>query len=534
MPIECPLFTRVCTEIFGEIWSANEHRIMTQAIVMLEWADLDPRLGLRSLGNWAPAVLPDILQSVRNRGALLNELLSAVAENLPVAICFPTLPLPPVAFTPGWLASELELELRAVVAGLSAASARNRNVRVLSPQQIDRLSPLAARMDVRSELMNGFPYHLAHASILAQQIVELLSNIVPKKGLITDLDGTLWRGILGELGADGVSWDLDRHGHMHAVYQQLLHSLAEAGVLIAVASKNEPALVEAAFRRQDMILPATAVIPWQVHWGPKSESVTRILQSWNIGADAVVFVDDSAAEIAEVQSIHPQMECIEFPTDQPQAMYEVLRHLRDLFGKVAISAEDGIRRQSIRNVLEISDYKNIAAGSPNRFLEQAEAELSFSFAKEPLDPRAAELINKTNQFNLNGRRYTPSEWWKYVRNPETFLLVVSYRDKYGPLGKIAVLTGQRRKAVLRIDNWVMSCRAFGRRIEFKCLEVLLDKYDAMEVAFDFLPTERNGPLRTFLELILGHTPTSGCTASRSELLANSPETFHTIAELSNG
>src|SRR5258708_40172043 len=105
------------------------------------------------------------------------------------------------------------------------------------------------RLDVQSELLSGFPYQLSHASALAELLAALVRNPIAKKGLITDLDDTLWAGILGESGVDGISWHLEQKAHIHGLNQQFLASLASAGVLIAVASKNDPALVEQAFER---------------------------------------------------------------------------------------------------------------------------------------------------------------------------------------------------------------------------------------------------------------------------------------------
>jgi FkbH-like protein len=526
----------ISSGLYGDFWG-NLERARNAAdaiIILLEWTDFDPRLGLRSLGSWAPSELPGLVESAQSRGELLEALVSASAKHSPVAICFPTLPLPPVAFTPGWQASELELDLRALIASSSRRCGRIENVRVLSPQRIDQLSPFADRLDVRSEMITGFPYQLAHASILAEQLVRLLGDDAPKKALITDLDGTLWHEILGEVGAESVTWDLDHRSLLHGVYQQFLQSLAQAGVLIAVASKNDPALASEAFRRKDMILDPESVFPMEVNWGPKSESIARILKVWNISAEAVVFVDDSPAELGEVRSVYPQMECIQFPTDEPQAIYQILYQLRDLFGKGLVTEEDGLRSQSIRRSNDLGIDKEIASGSSESLLRQAEAELSFDFTKDPLPPRALELLNKTNQFNLNGRRLNASEWQKYVARPDVFLLLVSYRDKYGPLGTIAVLSGSRRQDSLCVDYWVMSCRAFGRRIEYKCLDFLLENYKASEIKFDFLSTERNGPMKNFLESIQGAPPAPGCTLHRDEFNEKCPETFHAVVEVSHG
>src|SRR5204863_9577670 len=149
----------------------------------------------------------------------------------------------------------------------------HRRVRLLSSRRLDELSPLARRFDVKAEITSGFPYSLEHASSLAELLAAFIQDSPPKKGLITDLDDTLWAGILGEIGVDRITWDMAGHAHMHGLYQQFLGSLASAGVLLAAASKNDRALVEQALARGDMLLSKESLFPLDVHWKPKSESV---------------------------------------------------------------------------------------------------------------------------------------------------------------------------------------------------------------------------------------------------------------------
>ena len=113
---------------------------------------------------------------------------------------------------------------------------------------------------------------------VAELSVECLFPPLPKKGLVTDLDETLWKGVLGDVGVNGVSWCLDDHSQPHALYQQLVASLAESGVLVAIASRNDPALVRQAFERQDVLLNEEQVFPIESNWGAKSESIGRILR----------------------------------------------------------------------------------------------------------------------------------------------------------------------------------------------------------------------------------------------------------------
>ncbi|MGH9448646.1 MAG: HAD-IIIC family phosphatase, partial [Terriglobia bacterium] len=297
------------TGLYGD-FAGNAERVddagIDAAAAALEWPDLDPRLGIRQLGGWGPKELPDILNGVEAR---LERLRAAItrgeAAGAPVLVfSLPTLPLPPLAITAGWQASQFDLELREKLAGFAAWAAKRQNVRMVSVERLDQLSPAPERLDVRSDLLTGFPYKLGHAGALAQLLASLIRNPIPKKGLITDLDDTLWSGLLGEVGIDGIAWDLDHGAQIHGIYQQFLRALAEEGVLIGAASKNDPAVVEEAFHKAAPLLPLERIFPLEVHWSRKSESVTRILQAWNVGADSVVFVDDSAMEIADVKRTH--------------------------------------------------------------------------------------------------------------------------------------------------------------------------------------------------------------------------------------
>jgi len=504
------------------------------AVAILEWQDFDPRLGIRALGGWEPGLLPEILRNAKSRATLISQAVLKTSRRMRVGICFPTLPLPPVSHVSGWQCSAFEAELRACVSETAATVAKFSNVRLVSPGRLDALSPLRCRFDVKSEVLTGFPYHMPHVTVLAGMLASAIHDSTPKKGLITDLDDTLWKGIVGEVGPDGVAWDLDGHAQIHGLYQQLLHSLPKAGTLLAVASKNDPKIVAEIFEKRSMVLPADAVFPIEAGWGPKSESVNRILKAWNVGADAVVFVDDSPMELAEVKAAHPQIECIQFPKDDPAALYNLLERLRDLFGKSELQEEDGIRLESLRRASSMPEPVYRAGAEADSFLEQAEAELTISFNTGNVDPRALELTNKTNQFNLNGKRHTEASLKEYAQDPRAFLMVVSYKDKYGPLGKIAVLAGRRSGKKLRIENWVMSCRAFSRRIEYRCLEELIEKFDAKEIELDFAATPRNEPLQTFLAEILQAAPESPSRLRAADFLERKPKTYHRLLEAVNG
>jgi FkbH-like protein len=517
--------------VFGDLAGNLERLAKVQdstIVVVMEWKDLDPRLGIRILGGWNPSQLNEFAQAVSDHAERALAAIEALAARNTVVVALPSLPVPPVAFTPSWRMSQLEGELLETRASLSARLHKLSGVKIVSGQRLDLLSPPAERFDAKAEWNTGFPYSLSHADKLAGLIVNLIKNPQPKKGLITDLDNTLWSGILGEVNPEGISWDLDHHTLKHGIYQQVLASLAESGILIGVASKNDPALVEEAFRLRKTAMVRDRIFPLVANWGPKSESVRKIIETWNIGADSVVFVDDSPLELAEVKAAYPGVECVFFPKDDDKAVYELLFQLRDLFGKTSITAEDGLRMESIRASATIAEVSRGEGYTPERFLQEAGGKLVISFAKEPHDPRALELINKTNQFNLNGKRHTEGSWHQYLNDPTAFLMLVSYEDKFGPLGKIAVMAGRAENGKLTIDHWVMSCRAFSRRIEHGCLQQVFAKFAAGEAKFDHVKTQRNQPVQDFFTELTGDA--DAVAISQQDLSERCPPVYLEIQE----
>jgi FkbH-like protein len=522
------------TGLFGDLAGSLERldaKTLDGLTVAMEWSDLDSRLGIRELGGWQVSDVDEVVSSVDRQISRLQHALKSAARSAPVVVSLPTLPLPPLFYTPPNIYSAEKAKLFLSLAKFAADLAEEPGIRVLDSQALDSASPPATRFDIKSEILSGFPYKLPHASALAQLLASLLQPRSPKKGLITDLDDTLWSGILGEVGVDGVNWSLEHHSHIHGLYQQFLSSLASAGVLVGVASKNDAAFVQQAFDRKDLLLKKDKVFPFEVHWHRKSDSVQRILKSWNIGPEAVVFIDDSPMEAAEVKAAFPAMECLVFKKDDYQSVWELLANLRASFGKTAISKEDGIRLESLRSAAPLLDALGQDGNASDEFLKRADAFVSFDFTKRPKDGRAFELVNKTNQFNLNGKRFSESEWTKFLADPASFLVTVTYQDKYGPLGKIAVLLGKVEDKKVHVAAWVMSCRAFSRRVEHHSLKRLFEKFDADEAVFDFQATERNGPTQDFFLELVGDPPQPGLKVSRTSFLEKTPSLFHRVEEM---
>lgn len=517
------------TGLFGDL-AGNLDRYLSTAkepgVLLVEWADLDPRLGMRQSGGWGRSIVPDVLETVE---VGLDRLLRSIESNPTgpsILITPPTLPVAPVLSVPGWQVNELDARCQELLGHFVVRAVAIPRVRVIRTDSFK--CRIEDRLDLKSWWQAGFPYQLSFASELGARMATALAPGDRAKGLITDLDDTLWAGILGEVGVDGVQWDLEHHATMHGAYQQLLQSLAEDGVLVAVASKNDQELVEQCLRRRDMLVRPGSIFPVEAHWQPKVHSVARILETWNVGADSVVFIDDNALEIESVRAAFPTMRCRLFPVDDPDALWSFLGELNDLFGKAERSEEDLLRIESIRGSTARKSAVAVNEAAEEHVLQTSGGELTLVPITVPPDPRALDLLNKTNQFNLNGKRYTEAEWLALLESKGAVAWLASYRDKFGPLGRIAVLAGHLRNHELVVSAWVMSCRAFSRRIEHAMLEHIFEKESVDEIVFQFRATQRNTPLREFLKQVTGSTPVADVRLTKSVLDARKPKRYFTV------
>jgi FkbH-like protein len=516
----------VATGLFGDL-AGNIARIAPgqAAAIVLEWSDLDPRLGFRALGGWSASGGADVLQSAAARLQALGNQILRVSQSSPLTVVLPCSPLAPVSFAPHWMADRITIGIRRVLAEFAARILEADNVRLLNN---DALALFAGEtFQLKAELEHGFPYSLPYADFLAETIALGLGGLKPKKGLITDLDDTLWAGILGEDGLDGVRWSLEHHAQTHGLYQQMLASLAESGVLLAVASKNDSRLVEEAFAKLALVVKPDTLFPRVAHWGPKSQSVRSILKAWNIGAADVVFVDDSPTELEEAQTAFPELTCLQFKALDAAYSHGLLLQLRNLFGKERLQAEDALRAITVRTASRVLEEREAAAGE-DEFLQGLGATLTMSVETRFAAGRALELLNKTNQFNLNGRRYELTDWAALESDPGRLLLVVEYADKHGSLGKISVLSGVKMGDAFKVDAWVMSCRAFSRRIEHAVIEFLFREFGLRVIELAYAPTAKNAPFAEFLRQVAATTEPGPARIDRDFFARQRPPLFHEI------
>jgi FkbH-like protein len=359
--------------------------------------------------------------------------------------------------------------------------------------------------DRRLYYVAKLPWHESFLPILADEMVRHVGAALGRirKCLVMDLDNTLWGGVIGEDGPEGVRVGMDDPvAEAHFDLQRKILALKKRGVLLAVCSKNNPADVEEMFRiRSEMPLRRDDFVCMEVGWEPKTEGLKRIAEQLNIGTDSLVFLDDSPAELELIRQLMPEVECVAVPED-PAARPMCLDRVHSL-DRAIITAEDLARtsqyQANARRQTERHQFADLHA-----YLVSLETRVLLRPAPAELLPRAHQLFSKTNQFNLTARRYVIGQLESWARQDSALLLLAHARDRFGDLGWIgAVLVRRLDEPEPRIENFVLSCRVMGRAVESAMLnrvkELVFQRAGVRSINAEFLPAARNAPVREFYE-----------------------------------
>ena len=344
-------------------------------------------------------------------------------------------------------------------------------------------------------------------ALLAEVGKECVRHVVAASGrarkcLVLDLDNTLWGGVLGEDGADGIHVAPgDAQGEAFHAFQRRIRALKRRGILLALCSKNDPALVEQAFgQHPDMPLQLCDFSARAIGWEPKSAGLASIAAQLNIGVDSLVFMDDNPAEIAEVCAALPDVESVLLPRD-PADYVATLDNLPS-FEKSRLGAEDAARSRLYAEAATRAAAIAISSG-PGDYLADLDMTVTIWRATSADTSRVHQLLAKTNQFNVTTKRYSVAEVQQFIDAPDCRLTVCSLRDRFGDFGTIGLCLALREDDVLRIDSFVMSCRALGRGVEAAFLGELKQhasgETDGRAITARFVPTERNAPAAHFFD-----------------------------------
>lgn len=365
------------------------------------------------------------------------------------------------------------------------------------------------------------PFAFSLAPLVADRLLATLAPLFGKsrRGLILDLDNTLWTGVIGDDGLAGiVIGQGSAVGEAHLALQRLVLAYRRLGVVIAVCSKNEDAIAREPFRSHpDMLLREEHVAVFQANWTDKATNVKTIADTLALNPEAFVFVDDNPAERARVRQHFPEIAVPELPDDP--ALFAMYLAGGGYFESSGLNADDlnraeayagNARRAAIRE--QLGDY--------GAYLESLEMTLTISPFDEIGRGRIAQLIAKSNQFNLTTRRRQEAEVAQVEQSPAHIGLQIRLKDAFGDNGMISVVILEVADDSLVVDTWLMSCRVLEREVEHAVLNKIVALARARGLRYvvgRYIPTDRNAMVRDHYAR-LGFAPLSGEQSEGSETL----------------
>ena len=357
----------------------------------------------------------------------------------------------------------------------------------------------------RDWMMYRNPFADIFSAHLSGQIVRhLIATMRPsKKCLVLDCDNTLWGGIIGEEGISGIWLSDEFPGRAFVEFQKTCKALSDSGVFLAISSKNDLAAVLEVFETHPaMVLKKEDIAVFSVNWNEKSINIQSIAVDLNIGTDSLVFIDDSDYELMEVSTHLPEVTCLKVPVEIAE-LSQLLMERRDLFDRPSITKDDKHRTDRMRHevVRRQAQHNSESAMSHQEFMLTMNFEVAVYSPQTTDAPRLAQLINKTNQFNLTSRRYSLSDVNIFLCRNDIWCYALSARDKFGEYGLVGVCIINIEELIPRLDIFLMSCRVLNRGVEtalIACVADDLAQHGHTTLCGHYIPTAKNSLCQTFL------------------------------------
>ncbi|KDN76190.1 methoxymalonyl-ACP biosynthesis protein FkbH [Streptomyces olindensis] len=447
---------------------------------------------------WRPE---DVEQVLAEKVRLLDKLAATHASAGSGTLVYTTLPLPrefSAQLVDHRSRSRLGAVWRRGNARLLGLMEEHPGLVVLDLDQL--LTGPAALGDARLAAYTGTPFTPELTAALARDLAHLVRGRSgrAKKVLAVDLDGTLWGGVLGDDGPEGIEVAGGLRGRAFRQLQRVVAQLASRGVLLAAVSKNDLDPVRQVLREHpEMTLREDDFVRVVANWEPKHGNLRALAEDLNLGLDSFVFADDSAYECGLVARELPEVTVLHLDGDPA---LHARRLLADGWFDVRDLTEDDVRRPArYREELVRKDFLD-SFPSLEDYLRELEVRVELATASETDTPRLAQLTQRTNQFNLTTRRLQHDEVRALAGSPGQLVLAIRSGDRFGDNGLVGAVFVRTGGPVWRIDNFLLSCRVFARGIEQGCLAALLEHARARgaeAVEARYVPSPKNGKVKDF-------------------------------------
>ncbi len=428
---------------------------------------LNPQSGLYAFS-------PDVTVLIAEADKLAKEPVAAADEIIALAQAFRQntsglLVVATFMMSPDWhlhlLPSERQLKLDKANQRLWETFRDDPRVQICDLDELAAYYGYANAISPEMMAMARIPFPEGFLALLAKKLISHLKvrTGLIRKCLVLDCDNTLWGGIIGEDGMNGIVLGPDWPGREFVDFQKAIFELYEQGVILAINSKNNEADVIQVLREHPhMILKEEHFASVCVNWNPKPDNMKKLADEINIGLDTMVFVDDNPAERELMCQMLPEVEVLELPANP--ALYAKTLRETNFFAKASLTEEDKKRGQMYAAQRQRNQLQESAATLED-YLKSLEMICSIRPAQEKDVKRAAQLTQRTNQFNLTTRRYTEENIRHMFESPEWNVYVLGLKDKFGDNGTVGLALVQKQGKQWRIDTFLMSCRIIGRQAE---------------------------------------------------------------------
>lgn len=346
--------------------------------------------------------------------------------------------------------------------------------------------------------MSGMPYSREGLTVVSREIDRVLEAAFKarRKIIALDLDNTLWGGVIGEDGIQGIELSDHKEGQRYYDFQRQILEMKNRGIVLAINSKNNPEDVEEVMQKHPaMLLCNDDFVSQKINWENKAANLKAMECELNLTESGFIFIDDNPMEREIVKSICPHVLVPDFPADITELLafaeeiwFDYCRPLRVLgedLTKTRMYQDEARRKQEMSESLNLDDY-----------IQKLEMAVDIHRMRIEELERVVQLCNKTNQFNVTTKRYTQAEIEKIAANSDHAIYVVYSRDKYGDSGLISVVILLDDKENIRIDTFLMSCRVMGRRLEEVILNELAAQYSGKKKMIgEFISSAKNVPVK---------------------------------------
>jgi len=366
------------------------------------------------------------------------------------------------------------------------------DLEILDIYELARIYGKSRLYNEKNRYLFQSPYTKEGVKVIAKSIKEAIERFETKrrKLIAVDADNTLWGGIVGEDGVDGILCDENFPGIAYKRLQQFLLYLKSTGIILALVSKNNEEDIKEVFSKKKMPLTLDDFTTIRVNWKPKSQNILSIADELNLGADSFLFLDDNPFELEEVKRVIDNIATVQVDKENPLNTIEELQNRADI-QSILITDEDRKKSEQYKAEKARSAVFKKALDIES-FIKSLNIKITWWLNNRSQLSRITQLINKTNQFNLTTRRYTEAEVEELMNHHEVFSFKVE--DNFGDMGIVGVVIVKEGK----IDTFLLSCRVLGRGIEDRVMDIVVQNSSKLKEA-EFIPSQKNAQVESLYD-----------------------------------